>query len=125
MVLDLAFGPTSAIGGSMGNVTASFAEYERRLISDRISAAFQAKANGHRLGGARTTSGEVIRARHAGASPGPVTSNHRGGAQRRRRTPTLRRQGLVRLDGGGGPALARVGRPYSSALEESAGVASC
>ncbi len=46
----------------MANVMASFAEYERRLISDRTSAAIQAKkAQGHRLGRPRVTSQEVIR----------------------------------------------------------------
>ncbi len=62
VVLDVAIDTTTASGALMANVMASFAEYERRLISDRTSAALQAKkAQGHRLGRPRVTSQEVIR----------------------------------------------------------------
>ncbi len=61
VVLDLAIDTTTASGGLMANVMASFAEYERRLISDRTSAALQAKkSQGHRLGRPRTTPGTVV-----------------------------------------------------------------
>ncbi len=61
VVLDLAIDTTTPSGGLMANVMASFAEYERRLISDRTSAALQAKkANGHRLGRPRATSDEIV-----------------------------------------------------------------
>lgn len=61
VVLDLAIDTTTASGALMANVMASFAEYERRLIADRTSAALQAKkAQGHRLGRPRTTSDAVL-----------------------------------------------------------------
>lgn len=61
VVLDLAIDTTTASGALMANVMASFAEYERRLISDRTSAALQAKkAQGHRLGRPRATADEVV-----------------------------------------------------------------
>ncbi len=61
VVLDLALDTTTASGGLMANVMASFAEYERRLISDRTSAALQAKkAQGHRLGRPRVTSDQLV-----------------------------------------------------------------
>jgi DNA invertase Pin-like site-specific DNA recombinase len=61
VVFDLAIDTTTASGALMANVMASFAEYERRLISDRTSAALQAKkAQGHRLGRPRTTSSAVL-----------------------------------------------------------------
>lgn len=61
IVLDLAVDTTTASGALMANVLASFAEYERRLISDRTSAALQAKkAQGHRLGRPRTIGDEVL-----------------------------------------------------------------
>ncbi len=73
IVLDLAIDTTTASGALMANVMASFAEYERRLISDRTSAALQAKkAQGHRLGRPRSTSEVVVQRiyaeRAAGAS---------------------------------------------------------
>lgn len=62
VVLDLAIDTTTASGALMANVMASFAEYERRLIADRTSAALQAKkALGHRLGRPRTTSDVLAR----------------------------------------------------------------
>ncbi len=61
VVLDLAIDTTTASGALMANVMASFAEYERRLISDRTSAALQAKkAQGARLGRPRTTPEAVV-----------------------------------------------------------------
>lgn len=61
VVLDLAIDTTTASGALMANVMASFAEYERRLIADRTSAALQAKkARGDRLGRPRNTSDEVL-----------------------------------------------------------------
>ncbi len=61
VVLDLAIDTTTASGALMANVMASFAEYERRLIADRTSAALQAKkAQGHRLGRPRATSDAVV-----------------------------------------------------------------
>jgi DNA invertase Pin-like site-specific DNA recombinase len=61
VVLDLAIDTTTASGALMANVMASFAEYERRLIADRTSAALQAKkAQGHRLGRPRTTNDDVL-----------------------------------------------------------------
>lgn len=61
VVLDLAIDTTTASGALMANVMASFAEYERRLISDRTSAALQAKkAQGHRLGRPRTLDDAVL-----------------------------------------------------------------
>lgn len=61
VVLDLAIDTTTASGALMANVMASFAEYERRLISDRTSAALQAKkAQGHRLGRPRTLDDGVL-----------------------------------------------------------------
>jgi DNA invertase Pin-like site-specific DNA recombinase len=61
VVLDLAIDTTTASGALMANVMASFAEYERRLISDRTSSALQAKkAQGHRLGRPRVTSDDVL-----------------------------------------------------------------
>ncbi len=73
VVLDLAIDTTTASGGLMANVMASFAEYERRLISDRTSAALQSKkAQGHRLGRPRTTPDDLVarvrREREQGAS---------------------------------------------------------
>jgi DNA invertase Pin-like site-specific DNA recombinase len=61
VVLDLALDTTTASGALMANVMASFAEYERRLIADRTSAALQAKkAQGARLGRPRVTSSDVL-----------------------------------------------------------------
>lgn len=72
VVLDLAIDTTTASGALMANVMASFAEYERRLIADRTSAALQAKkARGERLGRPRSTSdgvlARVVRERASGA----------------------------------------------------------
>ncbi len=61
VVLDLAIDTTTASGALMANVMASFAEYERRLIADRTSAALQAKkAQGARLGRPRATPGDLV-----------------------------------------------------------------
>lgn len=61
VVLDLAIDTTTASGALMANVMASFAEYERRLISDRTSAALQVrKAQGARLGRPRTIGEDVL-----------------------------------------------------------------
>ncbi len=94
VVLDLAIDTTTASGALMANVMASFAEYERRLISDRTSAALQAKkAQGHRLGRPRTTSsavlGDIKEARDKGLSLRQIadglnnagTANAQGGKQ--------------------------------------------
>ncbi len=60
VVLDLAIDTTIPSGQLMANVMAAFAEYERRLIGARTSAALQQlKAQGKRLGRPRTLSPEV------------------------------------------------------------------
>jgi DNA invertase Pin-like site-specific DNA recombinase len=73
VVLDLAVDTSTPSGSLMANVLASFAEYERRLISARTSAALQAKkAQGARLGRPRAVPAEVasriLSARRAGAT---------------------------------------------------------
>lgn len=51
VALDLNVDTTTPAGGLMANVMASFAEYERQIISQRTRDALQAKrAQGHRLG---------------------------------------------------------------------------
>lgn len=55
VVLDLALDTSTPSGALMGNIMASFAEYERQLIGQRTSAALQQlKAQGTRLGRPRT-----------------------------------------------------------------------
>jgi DNA invertase Pin-like site-specific DNA recombinase len=55
VVLDLALDTSTPSGALMGNIMASFAEYERQLIGQRTSAALQQKkAQGARLGRPRT-----------------------------------------------------------------------
>lgn len=60
VVLDLALDTTSPSGALMANVMASFAEYERRIIGQRTSAAMQQLKNqGVRLGRPRVMSNEL------------------------------------------------------------------
>lgn len=60
VVLELAIDTTVPSGQLMANVMAAFAEYERRLIGARTSAALQQlKAQGKRLGRPRTLAAEV------------------------------------------------------------------
>jgi DNA invertase Pin-like site-specific DNA recombinase len=60
VVLDLAIDTSTPSGALMASVMASFAEYERRLIGQRTSAALQQKkAAGGRLGRPRTLDAEV------------------------------------------------------------------
>jgi DNA invertase Pin-like site-specific DNA recombinase len=55
VVLDLALDTSTPSGALMGNIMASFAEYERQLIGQRTSAALQQlKVQGTRLGRPRT-----------------------------------------------------------------------
>lgn len=55
VVLDLALDTSTPSGALMGNIMASFAEYERQLIGQRTSAALQMKkSQGARLGRPRT-----------------------------------------------------------------------
>jgi DNA invertase Pin-like site-specific DNA recombinase len=55
VVLDLALDTATPSGALMGNIMASFAEYERQLIGQRTSAALQMKkSQGARLGRPRT-----------------------------------------------------------------------
>jgi DNA invertase Pin-like site-specific DNA recombinase len=71
VVLDLALDTSTPSGALMGNIMASFAEYERQLIGQRTSAALQQKkAQGARLGRPRTldaaVSARIAAAREAG-----------------------------------------------------------
>lgn len=71
VVLDMAIDTTTPSGALMANVMASFAEYERRIIGARTSAALQQlKSQGKRLGRPRTMPQEVtervVRERQAG-----------------------------------------------------------
>lgn len=60
VVLDMAIDTTTPSGALMANVMASFAEYERRIIGARTSAALQQlKAQGKRLGRPRVMPQEV------------------------------------------------------------------
>lgn len=60
VVLDLALDTTTASGELMASVMACFAQYERRLIGARTSAALQQlKRQGKRLGRPRTLAAEV------------------------------------------------------------------
>jgi DNA invertase Pin-like site-specific DNA recombinase len=62
LVLDLAIDTTTPSGQLMANVMASFAEYERRLISQRTRDALaQKRAQGIRLGRPRAVTEETIR----------------------------------------------------------------
>jgi len=62
VVLDLAIDTTTPAGELMANVMASFAQYERKLIGARTSAALrQLKAQGKRLGRPRTMSNTVTK----------------------------------------------------------------
>ena len=62
VALDLGVDTTTAGGEMMANVMASFAQFERRLIGERTSAALQAaKQRGQRLGRPRQLSDKVIR----------------------------------------------------------------
>jgi DNA invertase Pin-like site-specific DNA recombinase len=62
LVLDLALDTSTPSGALMGNIMASFAEYERQLIGQRTSAALQQKkAQGARLGRPRTLDPAVTR----------------------------------------------------------------
>lgn len=61
VVLDLALDTMTPSGALLANVMSSFAEYERRLIGMRTSAALQQlKAQGARLGRPRTMPDEVL-----------------------------------------------------------------
>lgn len=71
VVLDLALDTTTPSGGLMSAVMAAFAEYERRLIGSRTSAALQQlKSQGVRLGRPRTLdraiTGRIVAEREAG-----------------------------------------------------------
>ncbi|MDZ5623338.1 recombinase family protein [Nocardioides sp. HM23] len=71
VVLDMALDTTTASGELMASVMACFAQYERRLISARTSAALQQlKASGVRLGRPRVMAQEVteriVSERHEG-----------------------------------------------------------
>ncbi len=60
VVLDMAIDTTTPSGALMANVMASFAEYERRIIGQRTSAAMQQlKAQGVRLGRPRVMAEHV------------------------------------------------------------------
>jgi DNA invertase Pin-like site-specific DNA recombinase len=60
VVLDMAIDTTTPSGALMANVMASFAEYERRIIGARTSAAMQQlKAQGKRLGRPRVMAQDV------------------------------------------------------------------
>jgi len=62
VVLDLAIDTTTPAGELMANVMASFAQYERKLIGARTSAALrQLKAQGKRLGRPRTMPSAVTK----------------------------------------------------------------
>ena len=62
VALDLGVDTTTAGGEMMANVMASFAQFERRLIGERTSAALQAaKARGQRLGRPRQLPAKVLR----------------------------------------------------------------
>ena len=61
LALDLGVDTTTAGGEMMANVMASFAQFERRLIGERTSAALQAaKARGQRLGRPRSLPRKVV-----------------------------------------------------------------
>lgn len=73
VVLDLAIDTSTPSGSLMANVMASFAEYERQLISARTSAALQQlKARGVRLGRPRTlpdaVTARIVSERASGAT---------------------------------------------------------
>jgi DNA invertase Pin-like site-specific DNA recombinase len=73
VVLDLALDTTTASGELMASVMACFAQYERRLIGARTSAALQQlKRQGKRLGRPRTlpaaVTDRIVSARAGGAS---------------------------------------------------------
>jgi DNA invertase Pin-like site-specific DNA recombinase len=73
VVLDLALDTATPSGALMANVMASFAEYERQLISQRTSAALQMKkSQGARLGRPRTldpaVNARIVAEREAGRS---------------------------------------------------------
>lgn len=79
VVLDLALDTTTPSGQLMANVMASFAEYERRLIGQRTSAALQMKkAQGARLGRPRTmdsaVTNRIVTERAAGRSFANIAS---------------------------------------------------
>ena len=62
VALDLGVDTTTAGGEMMANVMASFAQFERRLIGERTSAALQAaKERGQRLGRPRSLSKSVVK----------------------------------------------------------------
>ena len=62
VALDLGVDTTTAGGEMMANVMASFAQFERRLIGERTSAALQAaKERGQRLGRPRQLSESVVK----------------------------------------------------------------
>lgn len=73
VALDLGVDTTTAGGEMMANVMASFAQFERRLIGERTSAALQAaKERGQRLGRPRSlpkaTVRRIVRERAGGAT---------------------------------------------------------
>jgi DNA invertase Pin-like site-specific DNA recombinase len=61
VILDLAVDATTPSGEVMAHVAAAFAQYERRLISERTKAALEAvRRRGVRLGRPRTLGPDVV-----------------------------------------------------------------
>lgn len=92
VVLDLALDTTTASGELMASVMACFAQYERRLIGARTSAALQQlKAQGKRLGRPRTLSAEVT---------ARIVSDRQGGATLAAIADRLNDEGVPTARGG-------------------------
>lgn len=92
VALDCAVDTTTPAGEAMANILATFAQFERRLISQRTKDALAAKrAQGVRLGRPRSLSDEtidqIVRARGAGQSLDNIAA-------------TLNREGVPTAQGG-------------------------
>lgn len=92
VLLDLGIDTTTPTGELMGNIVASTAQYERRLIGQRTRDALAAKkAAGVRLGRPQTLSGDVV---------ARIVAAHRDGKSLRRIGAELEADGVPTARGG-------------------------
>ena len=113
VLLDMQLDMTTPQGELMANMLVSFAQFERRLISQRTKDGLAVKmAEGVEGWSAPQPPRPGRRPHRAGTSDGPVAGRHRLRVERRRHPDSAGRRPLVRLDGQGGPRpLVVGGRP--------------
>jgi DNA invertase Pin-like site-specific DNA recombinase len=93
IAMDSPVDPTTPMGKAFSSIIATFAELERELIAERTRTAMQqAKANGRRLGGARSERSAELAAR--------VNGMKQAGMKNRAICDTLTSEGVPTLRGG-------------------------